>query len=176
MAEYQAIDPNVETRGGGVLAFISGMGDSAIPILKKHGLHPVDADGWYNQQKVLDAYRELRNQDFMNLVAIGMKVPDTAVWPPEVDTVHNALASLDVAYQMNHRGGEIGGYHYQETGPNSGTIVANNPFPSDFDYGLIYRVVQKFRKETVNHLLVILDETQPSRKNGDDSCTYLISW
>ena len=55
-------------------------------------------------------------------------------------------------------------------------MVCENPYPSDFDYGIIYRIVQKFRGPDSDELLVMLDDSKPTRKNGADSCTYLIRW
>ncbi len=176
MAVYKAWDPNVEVLGVSVIAFVDNMGDRVIPILKKFDLYPLKEDVWYNQQNVLNAYKKIQEHDFMNMVAIGMQIPDKAVWPPEIKTVHDALASIDEAYHINNRGGEIGHYRYTKTGERSGTMVCDNPYPSDFDYGIIYRVVQKFRGPDSDDLLVMLDESKPTRRDGADSCTYLIRW
>ncbi len=176
MAEYQALDPNVEVIGTAVLAFVNNMGNKVIPILKEFNIYPLEKDTWYNQQDVLNAYKKIQEHDFMNMVAIGMQVPDNAIWPPDIETVHDALASINTAYQMNHRGGEIGGYYYEQTGETAGTMICKNPYPSDLDYGIIYRIVQKFRGPDSDELLVMLDDSKPTRKNGADSCTYLIRW
>ncbi|MDX2079079.1 MAG: hypothetical protein SFZ02_21795 [bacterium] len=176
MAEFVAFDPNVEVLGITIQSVIISLGDEAIPFLKKYDLHPIVPEGWYNQQKWLDSFRELNSKKFLSLVSIGMKIPDLAAWPPDINTVHAALASINVAYSMNHRNGAIGGYYYTETGPTSGTMVCENPYPSDFDYGLIYRTVQKFRDSTSTKLLVKRDDTQPNRITGANSCTYYIEW
>lgn len=176
MAEFIAFDPHAEVLGITINASLSSMGDGTVEILKKHGLYPIVDDAWYNQQEWLDAFKELSQTNFLNLVAIGMKIPDLAAWPPNVVTVHDALASIGVAYPMNHRNGEIGSYKYTPTGENSGVMVCENPYPSDFDYGLIYRTVQKFRDESSTKLLVKRDETQPSRLDGAESCTFIVEW
>lgn len=111
MAEYVALDPNAEVLGITINATLSSMGDP-IEILKKYDLYPIVNDVWYNQQKWLNAFKELAQTNFLNLVAIGMKIPDLAAWPPNVVTVHDALASIGMAYPMNHRNGEIGSYIY----------------------------------------------------------------
>ncbi len=175
--EYQALDPNVEVLGAAVKSFIGHLvGEEAVSILKEYEIHPLEDDEWYNQQTILNAYKKLAEKNYMNLVAAGMNVPDKAMWPPEIKDVHAALSSIDVAYAMNHRGGEIGRYLYEKKGQHSGAMVCTNPYPSDLDYGLIYRVIQKFRDETSNALLVRLDDNKPSRKKGGNSCTYQLSW
>jgi len=176
MAEYISISPDVEVIGGVINAVIAGVGDECIPILEKYNLYPIINEKWYKQQDFLNAFKELNEGNFLNLVAIGMRIPDNAIWPPDVKTVHDALASINVAYQMNNRNGEIGGYYYTQTGPNSGTMVCKNPFPSNFDYGLIYRTVQKFRESTDIQFVVKRDDSIPNRLTGADSCTYNISW
>ena len=91
-------------------------------------------------------------------------------------TVHDALASISIAYQMNYRNGSIGKYEYTQTGPNSGTMLCENPYPSDFDYGLIYRTAQKFRDSSSTKLIVKRDESKSNRISGGESCTYDIEW
>lgn len=176
MPAYKAIDPDVEVMGAAIMAITNSLGESALPILKKHNLHPLVYENWYKQQDWLNAFSEINEESFMNLVAIGMKIPDSAAWPPDIKSVHDALASIDVAYNMNHRNGDIGGYHYEKTGENEGKMMCDNPYPSDFDYGIIYRTVQKFTDLNSSNFIVRVDREQPTRKTGQSSCTYLISW
>lgn len=175
MTKYKALDPNVEVMGAAIMSVTSSLGDEVLPILKEHNLNPLEAENWYTQQDWLNAFAALSEKNFMNAVAIGMKIPDNAAWPPDVKTVHQALSSINIAYGMNHRNGEIGGYHYEQTGEKSGVMVCDNPYPSDFDYGIVYRTVQKFMTEG-DRPHVKLDGDKPTRKTGGKSCTYLIDW
>ena len=176
MAEYIAFDPNAEVIGQGVVAMVAALGDSAVLIFAKHGLADIDPDAWYPMQSNLDAFREVSKGDFFNMVAVGMKTPDVALFPPEIDTVEKALTLLGQAYQMNHRGGEIGEYTFTKTGERSGEMVCRNPYPSDFDYGLIYRLVQKFRPTDGEGFKVVRDDSIPNRTTGADACLYRITW
>lgn len=176
MAEYVAFEPGVEVRGITILSVTNSLGDTSIPVMEKHGFYPLQEDGWYNQQAFLDMFRELKSNNFLNLVAIGMSIPDFAMWPPEITSVHAALSSIDVAYHMNHRSGEIGSYHYTPTGDREGIMVCTNPYPSDFDYGLIYRTVQKFRDADSATITVKRDDIVQNRKTGGDECVYHIEW
>ena len=85
------------------------------------------------------------------------------------------MASIDVAYHMNHRGGDIGSYRFESTGPKSGKMICRNPYPSDLDQGIVYAVARRFAPKGA-FPLVKLDETAPSRKRGADACTFLIAW
>ena len=76
---------------------------------------------------------------------------------------------------MNHRGGEIGHYNHKSYGPNKATIECANPYPCDFDRGIIEAMATRFKPNgaivKVQH-----DASKPCRKNGADSCTYQVSW
>ncbi|MBI5030397.1 MAG: hypothetical protein HZB51_07710 [Chloroflexi bacterium] len=112
----------------------------------------------------------------MTLLMIGRQIPQNAKWPPDVDTIEKGLRSIDVAYHMNHRGGEIGSYRFEPTGKNSAKMICQNPYPCDFDLGIIDAVAHKFKPANVPMVTVKHDDSQPCRKKGADSCTYLINW
>ena len=78
---------------------------------------------------------------------IGKAIPENADFPPEVDNLEKALGPIDVAYPMNHRGGETGHYKlvsYDEE-KKEATMVCNNPYPSEFDRGIITTMLRKFK-------------------------------
>lgn len=112
----------------------------------------------------------------MNMVAVGMKVPEIALMPPDIKTVHDVLSMMDVAFKMNVRGPDVGEYVYKKRGERSATMTARNSYPSDFDYGLIYAFVKRFRPPDSRELTVRRDDTIPNRKSGADSCIYHIKW
>ena len=178
MAEFVALSPNVEVIGQTVLAVVDGMGafrNLALEILKRHGVDNPDPRGWYKQQPWLDAFKEIYDRvgkSTLNL--IGGKIPENAKFPPEIDTIDKALASIDVAYHMNHRGGEIGHYTFTKLGPNQAKLVCANPYPCEFDLGLIQSMARRFQPAGRTPT-VIQDETQPCRRKGGASCTYLVS-
>jgi hypothetical protein len=52
------------------------------------------------------------------------------------------------------------------------TCVCDNPYPCDFDRGLITGFAQRFERQArINH-----DDRAPCRKTGGDSCTYVVTW
>jgi len=179
MAQFRAYDARVEVNGAAVIALVDGMGafgNTALAILEDKGIvNPIPGE-WYPQQAWLDAFREIANRIGDNtLVQIGRKIPENAIWPPDVDCVEKGLPSIDIAYNMNHRNGNIGNYGYERTGEGSARMVCDNPYPCAFDWGIIAAVVDMFKKPgTITK--VVHDDTQPCRKKGDDSCTYLVTW
>jgi hypothetical protein len=54
-------------------------------------------------------------------------------------------------------------------------MVCANPYPCDFDRGIVEAMAGRFRPQgsvpVVRH-----DGAQPCRKTGGESCTYLIRW
>ena len=179
MAHFKAFVKGVEVNGETVLSVVNGMGpykSMGLKILAVHGIKDPKPGDWYPQQAWLDSFKEISDKiGSGTLLSIGKSIPDSANWPPEVDSLEKALASIDVAYHMNHRNGEIGSYRYESTGHNSAKMVCNNPYPSDFDRGIILATAQKFAPDGVSPV-VKLDDSQPTRKNGADSCTYLVAW
>lgn len=176
MSEYVAFDNNVEVLGVAIQSNVGKLGDDIIPVLESHGLYPLVDDQWYPIQNNLDCMKELASLNFLNIVAVGMGIPEFAAWPPEINSVHDALASINVAYHMNHRGGDFGDYQYEETGESSGTMTCRNPYPSDLDYGIIYGIVRKFRPVSSTEMKVVRDETIQNRTTGGDTCIYYINW
>lgn len=174
MAQYVAFDESVEVNGQTILATLAGVGEAVRPILDKHGLGSLQPDQWYPQQAWLDVLRDIHEGNFLNLVGIGMKIPENAKFPPDIDSVESALRLLDTAYHMNHRNGEIGHYRYQPVGDHAIDVICDNPYPSDFDYGIIYGLVKRFRPTGSDFKVV--REGAPCRKKGDERCIYHVTW
>lgn len=179
MAMFKAMSAGTQVNGQTVLSVVDGMGvfkSQALAILKNNGIVDPQPDQWYSQQAWLDAFQTIAEKlGPSTLFQIGKKIPENAVFPPEINTIEGGLAAIDVAYHMNNRGGEIGHYGYKSTGPRSAKMECNNPFPCDFDRGIITAMALRFAPNgsppKVQH-----DNAQPCRKTGGNSCTYLISW
>ena len=84
------------------------------------------------------------------LFRIGEKIATNAVLPPGIDSLESSLASINTAYRMNHRRGDIGGYEYTYVGEVGGLkrakIVCANPYPCAFDRGVIHGFAQRFKR------------------------------
>ena len=116
-----------------------------------------------------------------------MKIPENAMFPSGVKDIASAIKLIDVAYHLNHRkNGKvlfdintgkmeegIGHYGYEKI-ENRNMIISEcmNPYPCAFDFGIIMAMARKFEiKANIAH-----DDSKPCRKNGADSCTYIITW
>lgn len=179
MAQFQAFSRQVMVNGQTVLSVISGMGafsGTAAQILQRNGIPNPVATGWYPQQAWLDAFREIA-QSIGNrtLYQIGVSIPRNAKFPPGINTIEQALESLDVAYHMNHRGGEIGHYSFAKTGPSQGIMTCKNPYPCEFDRGIVEAVAGKF-KPAGSIVRVQHDSAKACRAKQGESCTYVVCW
>ncbi len=178
MVQFIAFDARVENLGSGVKVLENAAGEGIRPILEKHNLLNVDANAWYPHQPLLDCYRDIAEggfQGMMNLVSIGMRIPEDAIFPPGINDVPTALESINIAYQMQHRGGEIGYYRAVHLSPREIMMQCHNPYPSDFDYGIIYAMVKRFRPKGAQ-FLVRRNDAGPSRLKGADMCQYFVTW
>jgi hypothetical protein len=111
---------------------------------------------------------------------IGEQISAHAVLPPEISALETCFEAIDTAFHMNHRGGEIGHYNYSYQGVEHGLkrarMACPNPYPCSFDGGVLEGFAKRFRPADCEDVLVRHDDSQPCRKQGAESCTYVISW
>jgi hypothetical protein len=180
MAQFIAFQQGIEVDGEAVLAVVEGMGrfkSLAYEILADHGIRNPLPGQWYSQQSWLDAFQDIsRRLGPASLLQIGKMIPQSARWPEGLEDIHQALASIDTAYHMNHRGGEIGTYHYEKTGARTGRMVCRNPFPCDFDQGIVLGVARRFCPADSALVEIPHRPKDPCRKRGDEECVYLLEW
>ncbi|MCF6271009.1 MAG: hypothetical protein L3J41_14950 [Melioribacteraceae bacterium] len=178
MAQFIAYNESVEVSGEAVLSLINGMQNFkniGLKILKKFGIENPQLGKWYSQQKWLNAFEEISKKvGNRTLFVIGQKIPETAIFPPDVKSVKQILSLLDTAYHANHRYGDIGAYKFKSISENSGIMTCSNPYPCDFDEGIITSLVKKYN--TTDRFVKLMHEPETCRKNGDDICNYLIEW
>lgn len=193
MSEFKSFEEGIDTNA--IQPFLVGSmsKESRLAILKNHGLeYEENPDKFYDLQKFLNAFEEVKNQfGEMNVFLIGKSVIDNAQFPP-INSLKQALESLDIAYHMNHRkGGQMmfnpqtgqmleGIGHlklakYDEANKVA-EMVCHTPYPSKFEEGLIVQIVRKFKPEGSIRTKVELDETKETRRKGAETCTFKISW
>jgi len=77
---------------------------------------------------------------------------------------------------MNHRGGEIGTYSFAATNGTAGKMFCQNPYPCEFDRGIITAMARRFSPGGSRQVCVEHDDEAPCRKQGAESCTYHVRW
>lgn len=177
MPELVVPHAGIQVNGQSILSVLDGFGlfeDKAKSILVKHGLEGLTPNGWYPLETYFAAFREIASAFGPNILyQIGRSVPRNAVFPPEINTIEKALSSIDVAFQMNHRGAQqLGHYKPEMVSHGHAKMVCDTPYPCHFDRGIITELAQRFAPgATVQH-----DDSAPCRRKGDRSCTYHVRW
>lgn len=169
----------IEVSGETVLGVVNSvrlLKPKILQILARVGIGTPTRFTWYPQPKWLGAFKMLEEEiGSVVFFQIGRSIPEYTSFPGHIHDIHVALQMLDVVYQRNHRGGEIGFYKYVKTSECGGLLECQTPYPSDFDRGIIAGIVQKYAIIRTS-VSVTLDETRPSRKNGGDGCTFMVTW
>jgi hypothetical protein len=186
------MDARVEVNGETVRAVVEGMGTMkslSLRVLKKQGIDEPQPGKWYPQQAWLKAFEEISRDIGPNtLFRIGESIPRSANFPPEINTIERALAAIDVAYHMNHRigtailfnpstgvmGEGIGHYTCEPAGPPSVRLVCANPYPCDFDRGIVDAMAKRFKP--ADSARVVVQHEGPCRAKGAEKCVYLVTW
>ena len=173
MAEYEPFDPHVQVIGQVLQAWVEGTHARIVPVLARHGISYPQENAWYAQTTALNVLREFARTE--DLVAMGKQIINFAIFPPGLATVEEALHAINEAYHMNHRGGEIGYYHTRMQAPRHIVVTCKNPYPCDFDYGIILGMAQRFLPRS-NTLTVKHDKAAGCRKEGENICVYHVTW
>lgn len=192
MPQFVAMDQRVEVNGETVRSVLEGMGSMKAlghRILAKSNITEPAPGRWYPQQAWLSAFKEIsEGVGPTTLYLIGQSIPKTAQFPPEIDSIEKALKAIDIAYHMNHRlGGKvlfdgqtgamsegIGHYQCSEAGPRKMRVVCANPYPCDFDRGIIEAMAKRFKP--ADCALVQVTHEATCRKKGQDHCACLVDW
>lgn len=179
MALFTAYSELVEVNGKTVLSVVHGMGTVkaiGMKYLREAGIPDVNPNGWYKQQLWLDTFRLISVKvGKSTLKAIGRSIPDHAVFPGHISDIHSALQAIDNAYKLNHRNGDIGEYRYRKITEHEAELCCINPFPSEFDEGLIETMAKRYARSGENPS-VMLKINAETRRHGGHSCTFTITW
>lgn len=181
MAQFIALDKNVTVNGQTILSVVNAMEfgkEERLQLLLDLGINP-KPDEWYSQQTWLDAFKIISKKiGNRTLFIIGKAIPENAIFPKNINNLKKALESIDVAYHLNHRGGEIG--HYKlvsfDAKKKVASMICSTPYPSEFDRGIITAMLRGFKPKGSIYYNVVLDSKKQSRNDGGESCTYSITW
>lgn len=148
-----------------------------------------EPERWYPLKNNLRAFERIRTEFGESMLReMASVVPRIADFPPTVKDVHSALASLDVAYHMNHGKGDaplfvpatgqmregIGHYLFKPVeGQKQIRMECTTPYPCVFDQALVHAMAQRFAGPTAQ---TTHDKSAPCRSKGGVSCTYVVTW
>ncbi len=186
MAEFISYEPdNTQVLGEVIESFALALPEDlqsfAAQALTKQGIVDIKADEYYPAQSFLWAMKEVAQSAGRNMMTrIGERIAMRVETPEGFDSLQSALEGLDTAYHQKYRGGEIGHWNYVHHGKVDnfirGVMTSSNHYCCAFDRGVLEGFAKRFRPEGVMDVLVRHDDNGPCRKNGADSCVYVISW
>lgn len=139
------MNTNAEIFGPNLLNILDGMGvfqRRGREMLANNGITDIDSEKWYPLDPMLSVLNELGPA---SCAQIGRSVPNNSLFPPDIDTFEKALTTINVAYSMNHRNGNIGSYTVEKRSDNEFRVVCNTPYPQSFNGGLIRGLATKFK-------------------------------
>lgn len=193
MAQFKSFEEGIEN-GGHELPVIA-LGNMSTSkqneIRQKYGLK-TESGSWNDLQSLLSALEEISySLGEMNLFLIGKGVTEGANFPP-MDSLKTALESLDIAYHMNHRkNGEvmfdpetgkmlegIGHYILEKYDENQreAEVKCHTPYPSKFEEGILLAITRRFKPKDSIRTKVALDSSKETKREGGESCTFIINW
>jgi hypothetical protein len=70
----------------------------------------------------------------------------------------------------------IGHYGFEKIDDQKIKMVCDNPYPCDFDRGIITNTAKIFSPDKNKFPRVEHDQSGVCRKKGDESCNYIVSW
>lgn len=182
MQQFKALSPQAEISGRSLLGILGGLvesgpsQDEAVALLAKAGVLEPEPEGWYSQQAILTVLSEVAKRwGAEPLRSAGRAVPVTARFPPEIESLERALLTLDIAYQVNHRGGRIGHYACKPVGPMKMELFCDNPYCCELDQGILERLVERHGTPGTRPSITHAPGTD-CRKDGARACIFLIVW
>lgn len=164
------------------------LGELKYGSQREDGSYYFEPDKWYPAGPNVEMFQIMKEKVGANtLKQAGRSIPETAIFPPDINTIQKGLASIDIAYHLNHgqngkplmnpETGEmidiIGHYRCEEIpGKQEIHVISDTPYESEMDEGIVTAMARRFEPGA----RVSLDATRPNRLNGGDSCTYIIRW
>lgn len=192
MLHQKVCDDVIEFMGTNVLAIFNGLNNrnDQFNEFSSVGLEMsvINEKHWYPFNTLINAFNLMLDKKAENtLFSIGRHVLDFAKFP-KIDSIEDALGLMDKIYHMNctDKNGEsyynsktdemkdgIGNYRYIKVpGQNEAFMLCDDPFPCEFNRGLITKFAQSFDKNAK----VIHDDQFGCKNKGGSACRYIIIW
>lgn len=149
---YVAGTPEALVLGQTVEAFASNLEAEVIaPLLPKHGFDNIDPEGWYPHQSWFNILKDIEatmgDEADSAFVAFGRKVVETAVMPPEIQTIPDVLGALHAIHHLNLKNiPEEEGYAIEKVTDHHYIVYHNTPNPDTAIYGFIWGLAARFKK------------------------------
>jgi len=174
---FEASAPDAEVLGQTVMAFRSNIEANAIaPLLAKYGLDHIEPEAWYLHQSWFNVLRDISLMPcgISMLSAFGRKVVETAVMPPNIDSIPKVLGMLNVIHHINLRNvSPEEGYAVEMLSDKHYLVYHNTGNPNDTIYGFISGLVERYKHPTDEVSVQIVENKKAVEKPGS---VFEIKW
>lgn len=173
--------PETEVIGVSMISFVDNIqADVMAPMLVKHDLVNIEPDRWYPVRSFLEIMDELSTQpEFTNnMIAVGLKVAQYAITPPEMQGVGLAqmLEGWDTHFHANHRNGDVGHIITEKVNDKAYRVTHQNIYPDDFNYGLAYGFAKTCLPHGTNFVVKYEDYNHRLDLGNGDKTVITVSW
>jgi hypothetical protein len=175
MAEFMVYHSESEVSGQVMLDSIHAMGRASRSVVNRHIIGELDPNSWYPQQMWLDILREAAEEMQLDLLALGTRVAASYQIPDGVVSLARLLEIVDSNYQTTHRYTDPVRLTATQIAGREVHIVDNSPYPDEFQYGMFFGLLQRLIPLDAT-LKIRYDMSAPTRSDGADVTTYIVSW
>ncbi len=175
---YDVFDSRAEVSGELVLSMMDCRNHKNInPILAYYGL--VDVQTWYKQQMLLDIFSTIQaesSEAMFDLVSIGIRLIERLNVPEAMQNVdyERMLRMQNEIYQSYHRGGDVGHHYVVKLGDQHYRIIADTPYPTDFEFGLLHGQAKRFMPQNTSYTISYDDNFV--RKAYGQGAKMILQW
>jgi len=178
---------NAHGKGMYVLSFFESAGEvspvferKARDIFEDYGLADIDAEEYYHYDRVAPAFEAVvENAGEKTMREGGKQMGIDIPWPDAVDSIHDALGTLDDIHQQATAAPDepvsrpAGGYTYEKTGERSARVGVTerypNPNPNPMVRGVYAGIVTSFAGDGYAEL----ESVTP---NADERDAWRLTW
>lgn len=176
---FVAGTPEAEVTGAAMIAFAENLEADAIqPTLKKFNLKQIDPDEWYPHQLWMDILKDVEDRlgdaAQTTLTAFGRQVVESAVMPPEIQTIPDVLHALHAIHHANLRNiPQEEGYFVEARGEKHYVVYHNTPNPELAIYGFLWGLAGRFKQPDE---IFVVERLETNDKPDRARSAYSIRW
>ncbi|MEM2107211.1 MAG: hypothetical protein QXV46_05310 [Candidatus Bathyarchaeia archaeon] len=160
-----------------IKALVMGLGDfeaEALQTLKRYDID-VAVDGWYPQNLWIEALRNISERVGPTIMYLaGARILENLGYRELSGDIHERLKHAETLYKTYHRGDCFGSLRILDIQNGGAKMVSDTPYPCDFERGFLISVLASRSPGESGQIWVVHDNLRICRKNGFESCTYVI--
>jgi hypothetical protein len=163
-----------EYSGAALRSFILGLSDSKSIIdklLAEAGVPDIDPAAWYEYEWAMQFFHKVEREiGRAALVEVGRKMIETAIYPPEIDSVAKLLPGLGYWFSLNARGPTVGTITCEFEDEHSATLDWSARGPCSICIGILEGACARYGVKP------LIEHGEGCKDTGGPTCIYHVSW